>query len=184
MTVPERRGPPPSRGLLDTLWIRRSVARLIWLYIQLTRATNRVTRSPSDRAERLARFAELRPAILVSWHANILATPFFIEDGMGEFVALSSPHADGLLGADLTQMFGYRPIIGTGTSDRQTHGTGGTAALRSMLRELEEGRSVYMTAEVPPTPGRRVSMGVIALARMSGRPIVAIAAASSRRSIV
>ena len=184
MSVPERRGPPKSRGIIDAPWLRRLAGRIVALYLRLVQATTRVEHVPADRAERLARFAELRPAIMVSWHTNILALPFFLEPGMGEFVALSSPHADGQIGAATIQAFGYRAIMGTGTSHKQTEGTGGMAAFRSMLKELAEGRSVYLSAEVPPIPGRRVSMGVIALARASGRPIVAIAAASSHSSVI
>jgi lysophospholipid acyltransferase (LPLAT)-like uncharacterized protein len=58
------------------------------------------------------------------------------------------------------------------------------AAFRALLRELEAGRSVFLTAEVPPTRGRRVSKGIAALGRMSGRPIVTVSAASSRRTIL
>jgi lysophospholipid acyltransferase (LPLAT)-like uncharacterized protein len=179
-----RRGPPPPRGLIDAPWVRGLFGIVISLYVRLVRRTNTVVRVPAGRAERLARFAELRPAIIVSWHANLLAMPLFMEKGMGEFVGLASPHPDGRLAAAAMHALGFRTISGTGASHRQTDGTGGVSALRAMMRELEEGRSVYITAEVPPTPGRRVSMGVIALARMSGRPIVAVAAASSRRTIV
>jgi lysophospholipid acyltransferase (LPLAT)-like uncharacterized protein len=177
-------GPPPSRGLIDAPWFRGIAAWLIASYLRLVRATNKPIRIPEDRAVRLEEFGKLRPAIMVSWHANILALALFLEDGMGEFVALASPHVDGQLGASIIRSFGYPVIFGTGVSDRQSAGTGGISAMREMLRELEAGRSVYLSAEIPPMPGRRVSPGVIALARMSGRPIVAIAAATTRRTIV
>jgi lysophospholipid acyltransferase (LPLAT)-like uncharacterized protein len=180
----ERRGPPPSRGLIDAPWFRNLAGWIIAQYIRLVRATNKIERFPADRDERVARFGELRPAILVSWHANVLAIPLFFEPGMGEVVGLAAPHADGQLAAATMRALGYRSITGTGATERQNYGTGGMAALRTMTRELAEGRTVYITAEVPPTPGRRVSMGIIALARMSGRPIIAIAAASSRRTIL
>lgn len=179
-----RRGPPPSRGLIDAPWLRRLAGSLLALYIRLVRLTNRIERVPSDRAERLRRFGQVRPAIIVSWHANVMAMPLFMEPDMGEFVGLSAPHPDGRLGAAAMNALGIRTIMGTGASERQSEGTGGVAATRALLRELAEGRSVYLSAEVPPTPGRRVSAGVVALARLSGRPIVAVAAASSRRTIL
>lgn len=178
------KGLPPSRIIIDAPWFRAVAAWGIAAYVWLVRATNRPVRIPAERAVRLAEFSKLRPAIIVSWHANILSLGMFIEDGMGEFVALAAPHVDGLLGARIMRLFGYRVIIGTGVSDRQSEGTGGASAMREMLHELEAGRSVYLSAEIPPMPGRRVSPGVIALARMSGRPIVALAAASTRRTIV
>jgi lysophospholipid acyltransferase (LPLAT)-like uncharacterized protein len=184
LTASERRGPPPSRGLIDSPAVRRLAGWLIALYIRLVRATNRIIRIPTDPVERAGQFAALRPAIIVSWHANVLAVPLFAEPALGEFVGLASPHADGQLAAATMKALGFRTISGTGASERQNEGTGGATALREMLRELGAGRSVYITAEIPPTPGRRVSMGIIALARLSGRPIVVIAAASSRRTIV
>ena len=184
LTTSERRGPPPSRGLIDSPAVRGFAGWLIAQYIRLVRATNKIIRVPEDPAERAEQFAALRPAIVVSWHANVLAVPLFSEEALGEFVGLASPHADGQLAAAAMKALGYRTLSGTGVSERQNEGTGGATALREMLRELDAGRSVYITAEIPPTPGRRVSMGVIALARMSGRPIIAIAAASSRRTIV
>jgi lysophospholipid acyltransferase (LPLAT)-like uncharacterized protein len=181
VSEPERRGPPASRGLIDAPWLRSFAGWMLAQYAKLVRGTSQVVRLPVDRAER---FESLRPAIVVSWHANVLAVPLFAEPWVGEMVGLASPHADGQLAAAFVKSLGFRTISGTGTSARQTHGTGGAAALRAMIRELEAGNSVYITAEIPPTPGRRVSMGVIALARASGRPIVVLAAASSRRTII
>lgn len=179
-----RGGTPQGNGIVASPVFRWLVGNTIALYLRLVTATNRIIRVPEERAVREAEFMKLRPAIFVSWHANILSLPLFLEEGMGEFVALSSPHADGQLGAAVVKAYGYRSILGTGTSDRQKDGTGGMAAMRAMLKELAEGRSVYLTAEIPPMPGRRVSPGVIALARISGRPIIAMAAATTRRTIV
>ena len=43
---------------------------------------------------------------------------------------------------------------------------------------------LFATADIPPEPGRNVSLGMIALARRTGRPIYAIATATSRRKIL
>jgi lysophospholipid acyltransferase (LPLAT)-like uncharacterized protein len=49
---------------------------------------------------------------------------------------------------------------------------------------LKEGTSLFLTADIPPVPGRSVAPGVIALARRSKRPVWAMATASSRRRIL
>jgi lysophospholipid acyltransferase (LPLAT)-like uncharacterized protein len=49
-----------------------------------------------------------------------------------------------------------------------------------MLDALKEGYTVAMTADVPKI-GRVAGEGIVRLAAMSGRPIVAIAMATSRR---
>jgi lysophospholipid acyltransferase (LPLAT)-like uncharacterized protein len=75
-------------------------------------------------------------------------------------------------------------IDGSGMNFKQREGTGGVAAYRAMSRSLGAGRSLYMTADIPPIPGRNVSRGVILLARRSGRPLVPIATAASRRTVL
>lgn len=185
MAGSERRGPPAARGWIDSPWFRNASGWLLAQYILFVGATNRITRDPPGAAQRQAALEIVWPAIFVSWHANILALDYFLEKGMpGEVVPLVSPHFDGQLAAAIVRTLGHRVIVGTGVSERQNEGTGGLRAMREMIRELEKGNSVWLTAEVPPTPGRRVSPGVIALARASGRPIIAIAAASSRRRIL
>ena len=39
---------------------------------------------------------------------------------------------------------------------------------------------VPMTADVPPGPARRAGLGIVTLARITGRPIMPVAIASSR----
>jgi lysophospholipid acyltransferase (LPLAT)-like uncharacterized protein len=50
-----------------------------------------------------------------------------------------------------------------------------------MLRALENGLSVAQTADVPRGEPRRCGAGIVALARLSGRPIVPVAAATRPR---
>ena len=60
------------------------------------------------------------------------------------------------------------------------HRKGGVAALRNLLAALEENATVALTADVPKGPARIAGPGIVMLARMSGRPIVPIAPATSR----
>ena len=50
-----------------------------------------------------------------------------------------------------------------------------------MLKVLKSGHSVSLTADQPPGPGKISGLGVIALAKMSGVPIIPVAASTSRR---
>jgi lysophospholipid acyltransferase (LPLAT)-like uncharacterized protein len=52
--------------------------------------------------------------------------------------------------------------------------------MRELLRQLESGSSVAMTADVPKR-ARVAGLGIVALAKLSGRPIVPTAAIMSRR---
>ena len=161
--------------------MRRAAGWLLALYVRLVRRTSRYEVVPADAYERHAR---LEPVIAVSWHANVLAMPLLVRPGMRPFVGLTSPHADGQVAKFFINAFGIRTVEGTGRSYRQTAGTGGAAGFRSLLRELAAGNSVFLPAEVPPTRGRKVSRGVIELARKSGRAIQPVAIASSRRTII
>ena len=49
------------------------------------------------------------------------------------------------------------------------------------LRALDEGVFVCMTADISNLAPRRAGMGVVSLAKVTGRPIVPVAYASSRR---
>jgi lysophospholipid acyltransferase (LPLAT)-like uncharacterized protein len=57
---------------------------------------------------------------------------------------------------------------------------GGFQALREMLRQLQAGVSLVLTADVPKT-ARVVGVGIVTLAKLSGRPIYPLAVASARR---
>jgi len=52
--------------------------------------------------------------------------------------------------------------------------------LREMLRALEDGDSVTLTADIPKT-ARVAGVGIVTLARLSGRPIYPVAVVTSRR---
>ena len=52
--------------------------------------------------------------------------------------------------------------------------------MRELLRQLESGASVALTADVPKR-ARVAGLGIVALAKLSGRPIVPTAVVTSRR---
>ncbi len=48
------------------------------------------------------------------------------------------------------------------------------------LRALKEGYSIAMTADVPKGPARKSGVGIVQLAKHSGRPVLPVAVATSR----
>jgi lysophospholipid acyltransferase (LPLAT)-like uncharacterized protein len=60
---------------------------------------------------------------------------------------------------------------------------GGVGAFRALLDALNDNYSVALTADVPKI-ARVAGLGIVMLARESGRPIVPIALASSRRIVL
>jgi lysophospholipid acyltransferase (LPLAT)-like uncharacterized protein len=177
----ERAGLPPKRFLIDELWLRRFVGgKVIASFVRLVTSSSRVVYDPPDY---LDASAALEPAIYVTWHANLLAQPVMVKD-LRHVVNLTSPHPDGRMAGALSEAFGMTSIAAAGASERQQRETGGVAGFRALLRAIRDGKSVALTGEVPPTPGRIVAPGIVALARLSGRPIIAVAAASTRMKVI
>ena len=95
--------------------------------------------------------------------------------------ALISRHEDGEINAIILRHLGVEPIRGSGGKGAvKTRMHGGAAALRDMARRLADGRTVVMTADVPKV-SRRAGLGIVTLARLTGRPIYPIAVVTSRR---
>ncbi|MEI9902134.1 MAG: glycosyltransferase N-terminal domain-containing protein [Hyphomicrobium sp.] len=88
-------------------------------------------------------------------------------------------HGDAELVGTAMERFGVELIRGAGAGGRRKD-RGGVHALRQAVRSLKDGYSVVMTADVPPGPARKAGIGIVTIARLSGRPIVPCAAASSR----
>ena len=172
---------PEARGLKDhpfTRWLVGAV--LIGGYLRLIRMTSRVVYDPPDCWQRAQ--ADW-PVIAVSWHGQSNLAYACIPD-TSNLALLISNHPDGQMAAAMARSFGYRTIEAAGTSDARAQASGGLAAFRGMLKALRDGTTLFATADIPPIPGRTVSLGMIALARRSGRPVFAIATASSRRRIL
>lgn len=167
-------------------WIDRPEVRgflgrvLIGGYVRLVRATSRVVYDPPDFWERM--HADW-PVILTSWHGQSNLA-YAVMPGPEQFAILMSLHPDGQMMAEMARSFGYTVVEGSGASERQRHGTGGVAAYRAMLRILQGKQTLFATADIPPDPGRKVSQGMISLARRSGRPFFVLATSSSRRKVL
>lgn len=170
----------PARWI-DRPGVRNFLGRaLIGPYLRFLRATSRVVADPPDFWERAH---EDWPAIGLSWHGQSNLAYVVMPDPR-QVALLISLHPDGQMMGAMARSLGYQTIEGSGASERQSHGTGGLAAFRNMLKALKSGTTLFATADIPPEPGRNVSMGMIALARRSGRPVYAIATASSRRKVL
>ena len=88
-------------------------------------------------------------------------------------------HGDAELMGAVLREFGMRLIRGAGAGGRRKD-RGGVHAFRAAVQALREGRSVGMTADVPGGEARRAGLGVVMIARASGRPIMPLAIATSR----
>lgn len=143
--------------------------------ISLVKRTSRAIYEPEDA---LARLAANHPLIVATWHGQFMMTSGFRPSPETKVAAMVARHGDAeLIGAAMAQ-FGVELIRGAGAGGRRKD-RGGAYALRQAVRYLKNGYSIVMTADVPPGPARRAGIGIVMLARLSGRPIVPCAVASS-----
>ncbi|MSP49889.1 MAG: DUF374 domain-containing protein [Alphaproteobacteria bacterium] len=153
---------------------RRAIGALGAGYIRLVYATTRWTTVGRATPERF--WAEGRPFIGCFWHGRILLMPYIW--GVDRPCALLiSKHADGRLIAETVSHFGFDTIAGSSSS-------GGSDALRAIVRALKAGSSVGITPDGPRGPRMRTSAGVVQAARLAGAPLLPVSVATSRRKML
>jgi lysophospholipid acyltransferase (LPLAT)-like uncharacterized protein len=124
-----------------------------------------------DEATVAPLWAARAPMIYAVWHGRILLLPYFYGH-RGSHV-LASRSRDGELVTRWIRRFGLDPVRGSSTR-------GGGEALRVLTRALRAGREVVVVPDGPRGPREVLKPGVIALARLSGAPIVPTAVGASR----
>jgi 3-deoxy-D-manno-octulosonic-acid transferase len=144
-------------------------------YIRFIQATSEVRRDPPDTD---AKLLSQHPQIFAMWHGQGLMLPKIKPAAHADVAVIIARHGDAdILGAALKR-FGMLLIRGAGAGGRRRN-RGGVTALRESARALNGGVTVAMTADMPPGPARHAGLGIVTLARLSGRPIVPCAMATS-----
>jgi lysophospholipid acyltransferase (LPLAT)-like uncharacterized protein len=136
--------------------------------LRVLASTLRVRR---DEAAVVPLWAARTPMIYAVWHGRILLLPY-LYGHRGSHV-LASRSRDGELVTRWIRRFGLDPVRGSSTR-------GGGEALRVLTRALRAGREVVVVPDGPRGPREVLKPGVIALARLSGAPIVPMAVGASR----
>ena len=164
------------RNTLRSSWFQRAVGILAAEYLRLVWLTNRFTFEPADVYD----LVEPRmPVILAFWHGQHFLTPFIRNKPSYRAKVLISRHRDGEFNAIAVERLGIGTIRGSGDHGSAFHRKGGVGAFKEMVRTLEDNYNVALTADVPKR-ARVAGLGIIMLARESGRPIMPFAMATSR----
>lgn len=132
-------------------------------------ATIRVETSGRDSYLQFRRRGE--NVIFALWHGRLL--PLTYHHRREGIVALVSEHADGEYIARIIRGLGYGTVRGSSTR-------GALTGLRGLTRAAREGRDLAITPDGPQGPRGRVKPGVVAVAQLTGRPIVPTSAAATR----
>ena len=149
-------------------------------YIKFVYQTNKWTRVNDVKIKKL--WSENKTFIWMHWHGQSLMLPNNWSHNSQKLNALVSLHGDGELIAKTLNNLGINLIRGAGNPDKLgLKEKGGSAALRAMLKVLKNGQSVAFTADQHPGPGKIAGKGSIVLAKLSGCPIIPVAATTSRR---
>src|SRR5262249_13032421 len=106
--------------------------------------------------------------------------PFIKDAKRHRAKVLISRHRDGEVNARAAEKLGIGTIRGSGAHNGEFHRKGGATAFQERLEALKEGYNVAMTADLPKVT-LVAGLGVLKLAKHSGRPIYLVAMASSRR---
>ena len=159
----------------DAEWIRATVAVLASQYLRLVWKTSRFVIEPEDFYERVK--PDL-PVIVAMWHGQHFMMPF-VRRGHRVKVLISR-HRDGEINAIAAERLGVKTIRGSGDHYRRYDRKGGVGAFKAMLAALQDGWTMALTADIPKV-SRKAGAGIVKLAQFSGRAIIPVAVATSRR---
>jgi lysophospholipid acyltransferase (LPLAT)-like uncharacterized protein len=164
------------RNVLRGSWVQRAVGFLAAEFLRLVWVTNRFSFDPPDVHDIVE---PQMPAIFAFWHGQHFMTPFIKSKEIHRAKVLISRHRDGEFNAIAAERLGIGTIRGSGDHGSAFYRKGGVGAFKEMVRALAENYNVALTADVPKR-SRIAGLGIIMLARESGRPIMPFAMVTSR----
>ena len=158
-------------------WFASLSIYVMWTILRLIHRTNPLL----PQTEKVyALIEENGPVIFAMWHGQHVMTPFAAPKGL-PMVAMFSRSGDAELNAKVVEKLGIEIVRGSGGRD-SVHRVekGGARALIVLKKALSKGKSAVMIADISKSKVREAGDGIIVLARISGRPILPVAYASSR----
>jgi lysophospholipid acyltransferase (LPLAT)-like uncharacterized protein len=163
------------RNLGRASWVQQIAGFTAAEFLRLVWWTNRFTLDPPDVYKHIE---PDMPVIVAFWHGQHFMMPFL---KLKEYDAkvLISRHRDGEINAIAAERLNVGTVRGSGDHGTSFHRKGGVAAFKAMLKVLEDRINMALTADVPKV-SRKAGLGIIMLARESGRPILPVAIATSR----
>jgi lysophospholipid acyltransferase (LPLAT)-like uncharacterized protein len=164
------------RNVLRSNWVQRALGVLAAEYLRFVWLTTKFSYEPPDVYDRVLPH---QPLIFAFWHGQHFMTPFIKNKKEYRAKVLISRHRDGEFNAIAAERLGIGTIRGSGDHSGAFHRKGGVGAFREMVQALEDNWNVATTADVPKR-ARVAGLGLIMLARESGRPILPFAMVTSR----
>jgi lysophospholipid acyltransferase (LPLAT)-like uncharacterized protein len=151
-------------------WARAILVRLIPLYMRFAYFTSRVVIQPPPAVQEL--FSRKAPFIWCFWHGRMLLPPKLLPQGHRVHVLISG-HRDGRLIAEAIRRLRLHSVAGSSSR-------GARGATLTLMRLLRAGDSIGITPDGPRGPRMRAQKGAVALAALSGAPIVPVSISTTR----
>ncbi|MGF1623809.1 MAG: lysophospholipid acyltransferase family protein [Alphaproteobacteria bacterium] len=158
------------RWTTRSAWGRRLLVRLIPLWVGFVFRTNRLVAPLPDAVQDL--IDRRQPVIWCFWHGRMLLMPGMRPPTQRVHVLISH-HRDGRLIAEAVNRMKLHTV--TGSSSRGARG-----ATLALMRLLRAGDSICITPDGPRGPRMRARPGAVALAAMSGAPVVPVSYSTTR----
>lgn len=126
------------------------------------------------------------PVIFAIWHGQHFLMPYvYPKNKRKSLVPLVSKSDDAQFNAIVLNLAGYEVVRGSGGRVREaTVKKGGVSALLELKAALKAGKNICMIADISKGKPRQSGRGVLTLAKLSGRPIVPLAIATSRFKVI
>ncbi len=151
----------------------KTAAVIIYVYFLLINITSVKKMIGLDKVQKFWQNDET--VIIAFWHNQLMLTPYIWKNKRKNPISVMiSQHRDGKLISSVARFLGASII--EGSSKKQ-----GAAALKEFLFHLKNGKSSAITPDGPSGPVFEVKEGVISAARLSGRPILCLGLAYSRK---
>lgn len=162
-------------------WFGNGIARVVTTWFGLVNRTNKLVPG-SDTPEDV--YSKHAPAIYTIWHGQHFMVPFLLPKG-SKVVAMLSRSADAEINARMVEKLGIETVRGSGGRDpSRAAEKGGARALIQLKRSLDQGKSVFMIADISKAEARHAGLGIVLLAKISGRPIIAVSYKSTRKHVI
>jgi hypothetical protein len=161
--------PPRPKESEERIARRQRDARRVVAALRVVYATLRpVLHDPNALLSQLQPISP--PFVFALWHRHVALTPLcwsrLFPPGR-PLTALVSASGDGEVLAGVMQAFGIRAARGSTSR-------GGAEALRVLARAIRDGSDVAITPDGPRGPRGVVAPGAVALAQLTGAPLVAV----------
>lgn len=112
------------------------------------------------------------PTIVAFWHGRLLMMP--VAYGGKKLSFLVSPHRDGKVVGNALKRFGFHAILGS--TNRK-----GFSGFKQMIKARES--DIVIVPDGPRGPCRQAQIGVIELAKLTGKAILPLSFSASKRKL-